>query len=134
MMECILLEIRGKTIEYSARKKKNKNEAQNLAIHRLELAEIASDREPLNTYFKSELSKAKTEVEDFAKSDLEGALCRARAKWQVDGEKPSKFFCALEKFNALQKYIPELKLKNNKNQKIIVTRLIYYYVTAYRVF
>ena len=29
MMECILLEIRGKTIEYSARKKKIKNEAQN---------------------------------------------------------------------------------------------------------
>ena len=119
-LECLLLEIRGKTIEYSARKKKSKNEAQKLAIHRLEIAEIASDNNPTSDDLKRELDIAKKAVEEFAKIESEGAYCRSRAKWQVEGEKPSKFFCNLEKFNALQKYIPELKIKNAKNEEIII--------------
>ena len=58
-LETLLLEIRGNTIQFCARTKKSKNESQKLAIHRLELAEIASDGQPSNTDLKIELENAK---------------------------------------------------------------------------
>ena len=119
--ETLLLEIRGKTISYCAWKKKTKNAAQNLAIHRLELAEIASDKQPESTDLKKQLDLAKEEVDKYARKEAEGAECRARVQWRVDGEKPSKYFCNLEKFNALQKYIPRLKVKNSSNKETIIT-------------
>ena len=120
-LECLLLEIRGKTISYCAWKKKCKNGAQNLALHRLELAEVNSDREPDNEGLRRHLDQAREEVENFNKQEAEGAQCRARAQWQVDGEKPSKFFCNLEKYNALQKYIPMLNVKDEVGRDKTVT-------------
>ena len=90
---------------------KSRNAAQNLALHRLELAEVESDREPGNDQLRRQLDLAKQEVEEFNRKAAEGAECRARIQWHVEGEKPTNFFCNLEKFNALQKYIPQLLVK-----------------------
>ena len=119
-LETLLFEIRGTTIEYCATKKKKRNAILNLALHRLEAAESESDSQPCNEHLLKELNAAKQEVEAFAKIESEGALTRARIRWQLEGEKPSRYFCNLEKYNALQKYIPQLKVKNAKNQDIIV--------------
>ena len=108
-----MLEIRGKTIAYCARLKKVRNGAQNLAIHRLELAEVNSDKEPDSMELKRQLDIAREEVEEHNKRVTEGVQCRARVQWQVEGERPSRYFCSLEKYNALQKYIPQLKIKDN---------------------
>ena len=120
-LECLILEIRGKTISYCAWKKKCKNGAQNLALHKLELAEVASDREPDSDDLRRQLDMARQEVERFNSQDAEGAQCRARTQWQVDGEKPSKFFCNLEKYNAVQKYIPQLNVKDADNKDVTVS-------------
>ena len=96
-LECLLLEIRGKTIAYCARQKKLRNGAQNLAIHRLELAEVNSDKEPDNIELKRQLDIAREEVEEHNKRVTEGVQCRARVRWQVEGEKPSRYICSLEK-------------------------------------
>ena len=120
-LECLILEIRGKTISYCAWRKKCKNGAQNLALQKLELAEVLSDREPDNDDLRRQLDMARQEVERFNNQEAEGAQCRARTQWQVDGEKPSKFFCNLEKYNAVQKYIPQLKVKNSENKEVIVS-------------
>ena len=120
-LECLLLEIRGKTIGYCAWKKKCKNGAQNIALHRLELAEINSDKNPDSDDFRRQLDLAREEVEKFAKKDADGVQCRARVQWQVDGEKPSRFFCNLEKYNAMQKYIPQLKVKDEKGAESLIT-------------
>ena len=75
----------------------------------------------------------------FSKKEAEAAECRARIRWKIDGEKPSKFFSNLEKFNALQKYIPELKIKNNEgvesliNDQVKVDKELYrYYQNLYK--
>ena len=120
-LECLLLEIRGKTISYCAWQKKIRNGAQNLAIHRLEVAEINSDKEPNNADLRRQLDIAREEVEEHNRKDSEGAQCRARVKWQVDGEKPSKYFCSLEKYNGLQKYIPQLKIKDDSGKDKIIS-------------
>ena len=86
-----------------------------MAIHRLESAEKISDSQPANLLLLDELNKAKQEIEAMEKKEAEGSLIRSRIRWQLEGEKPSKYFCNLEKYNALQKYIPSLKTKNEKN-------------------
>ena len=120
-LECLLLEIRGKTISYCAWQKKQRYGAQNLALHRLELAEVNSDREPDNIELSRQLDRAKEEVAEHTMVAAAGAQCRSRVKWQVEGEKPSRYFCNLEKYNALQKYIPQLKIKEmpNGNEKTV---------------
>ena len=86
-METLLFEIRGTTIQYCAIQKRQKNEAKNLALHRLESAEIASDRTPDSIELLKQLNEAKNEVEEFEKKEAEGALMRARLRWQLEGEK-----------------------------------------------
>ena len=120
-LECLLLEIRGKTISYCAWQKKVKNGAHNLALHRLEMAELTSDQDPSNADLKRQLEVAREEVEDFNKNKAEGAMCRARINWQVHGEKPNRYFCNLEKYNALQKYIPQLLVQNSTGKVEIVS-------------
>ena len=93
----------------------------NLVLHSLELAEINSDKEPDSEDLKRQLDMARPEVEEYARKEAEGAQCRARLKWQIDGEKATKYFCNLEESNALQKYIPELIVKNDKGIDITIT-------------
>ena len=106
---CLLLEIHRKTIAYCAWKKKCKN------------GKINSDKEPDSEDLKRQLDMARAEVEEYAIKEAEGAQCRARLKWQIDGEKATKYFCNLEESNALQKYIPELIVKNDKGIDITIT-------------
>ena len=120
-LECLLLEIRGKTISYCAWQKKVKNGAQILALHRFEMAEVKSDTEPDNEELRRLLDIAREEVEEFNRKATEGAECRARVQWQVEGEKPSRYFCNLEKYNALQKYIPVLNVKEDSGEEKTVT-------------
>ena len=42
---------------------------------------------------------------------------RARAKYKLDGEKASRLFCSLEKYNGTQKYIPQLIVEENGLKK-----------------
>ena len=55
-------------------------------------------------------------MEQFDRKKAEGAICRARINWQVHGEKPSRYFCNLENYNSLQKYIPQLLVKNSSGK------------------
>ena len=138
-LECLLLEIRGKTISYCAWQKKVKNGAHNLALHRLEMAELTSDRDPSNADLKRQMDMAREEVEEFSKKKAEGAMCRARINWQVHGEKPSRYFCNLEKYNSLQKYIPQLLVKNSSgnvetvsDQKEVDKEIFKFYKNLYK--
>ena len=138
-LECLLLEIRGKTISYCAWNKKCRNGAQKLALHKLELAEIESDREPDSAQLRTQLDLAREEVQRFNRKETEGAQCRARLQWQVEGEKPSKFFCNLEKHNAVQKYIPQLKIKDEQGndkvvmeQKVVEREIFKFYKNLYK--
>ena len=63
----------------------------------------------------------------------EGAFVRARMKEKVEGEKPTKLFCSLEKHNSIQKYISKLNVEKDgkvvatTNQKDIETETLLYY-------
>jgi hypothetical protein len=53
------------------------------------------------------------ELENIRKRKQQGNYIRSRAKW-VEGEKPSKCFCALEPRNFTSKIIP--RLENNEGR------------------
>ena len=84
-LETLLLEIRGKTIGYCAWKKKSKQEAQKLAFHKLEVAEMVSDEHPTDEDLRKQLQQAKEEVEIFIEEDNQAAQCRARLRWKIKG-------------------------------------------------
>ena len=66
---------------------------------------------------------AREEVEEFSKKKAEGAICRSRINWQVHGEKPSRYFCNLEKYNGTQKFIPQL-IKHADGNSITLSKTL----------
>ena len=139
LLEVLLLEIRGKTIAFCSWKKKTRNAAHMRALRKLELAEMNSDWEPDNEQLRKQMDEARQEVAEYTSKAAEGAECRSRVQWHVEGEKPSKFFCHLEKYNALQKYIPNLITKDeaghdkfHTNQKDIENETFKFYQDLYK--
>ena len=59
------------------------------------------------------LQAKKLELENICSYQAQGAYIRAKARYRIEGEKPSKLFCALEKHNAIQKHIPKLIVEKN---------------------
>ena len=45
---------------------------------------------------------------------------RARAQYKMEGEKPSRLFCSLEKLNSVQKYIPKLIVEANDQKRELI--------------
>ena len=62
----------------------------------------------------------RNDLETIVAHQAQGAFVRARARYKIKGEKPTRLFCSLEKHNSIQKYIPKLKVLRN-NQEIILT-------------
>ena len=62
----------------------------------------------------------RNDLETIVAHQAQGAFVRARARYKIEGEKPTRLFCSLEKHNSIQKYIPKLKVLRN-NQEIILT-------------
>ena len=89
-------------------------------MHNLEMAESESDKDPSNQDKLEVLEESRILANELEKKDAEGACIRARVDWKMLGEKPTKYFCALEKHNNLKKFIPSLKIsKNDGTEKIV---------------
>ena len=73
------------------------------------------------------------ELENLYAYQAQGAFIRAKARYKVEGEKPSKLFCSLEKHNGVQKHIPKLIVEQNEvktvltEQKAIENEIFGYY-------
>lgn len=99
-LETLLIEIRGKTISYSAfKKKQNKLREENLQRE----IKILEEKEILDL---EKIDKLKDELEKLRKEKLNGIMIRARVRWAEEGEKPTKYFCSLESRNYINKIIP----------------------------
>ena len=72
-----------------------------------------------------------TELEEYK---LQGAMVRSRAKWDLEGEKPSKYFFSLERRNYLAKCISKLETSGNtelSESKEIMCELQRFYSVLY---
>ena len=69
-------------------------------LNQLLQSQQTPDNDALN-----ELIEKKDALEKILNYEAEGAFIRARTNYRIDGEKPTKLFCALETQNGVQKYV-----------------------------
>ena len=84
----------------------------------------------LNLLDTRELLLKKNELESIRNNKLKGHMLRARAQWLSEGEKPSKYFCSLEKFYYTEKTITKLFRQDGQtitDQKLILKDVQNYY-------
>ena len=91
----------------------------------------------MNRKFFKKLEKlelAKTEIENLNEYEAQGAAIRCKANYSVMGERPTRYFCALEKNNATSRYISRLNINGriSRNQKEIENEIFRYYKTLYK--
>jgi hypothetical protein len=64
-------------------------------------------------FIDNRLSARVMELKILREKKVNGIITRAKAKWQVEGETSTRYFCNLEKRHYLEKTIPNLILNND---------------------
>jgi hypothetical protein len=80
------------------------------------------------------MEKTEMELKILREKKVNGIITRAKAKWQVEGEKSTRYFCNLEKRHYLEKTIPNLILDNDietSDKNVIQSELQLFYKKLY---
>ena len=136
LLETILVAIRGETIKYSSRKKKEsiKQEIQlEEDIKKIEqdISENLGNTKPEK--FLSFNGK-KDQLQEIRKHKLEGVMLRSRCRYEDLGEKPTSYFLNLEKRNFTNKVITKIieEVKEYTSTEEILNSQKMYFKTLYR--
>ena len=119
-----MMEIRKESISYSSKKKRERVAEEIKILHEIELLETKIDAEENKDELiniDTELPMKKTELGAIYAHQALGAYVRSRSKHILEGEKPTRLFCALERHNAVQKHVPRLLIEKDSS-KIEVTQ------------
>ena len=125
-LDTLLMNIRGKTIRFSAKEKRNQNDKENKLIKEIEYLENNLTLNILTVLIEDK----KTELQEIRNIKLKGNMVRSHAQWLDEGERPTKKFCTLENKNFLDKTIKKIHDDNDKivtDQKSILTTIGKYY-------
>ena len=124
------MELRGTAISYSSHKNKLKN------IREQELlSNIKKIEQNLNESKLEELENYKTELYSIRQENLKGSMIRSKAKDIDQGEKPTKYFCNLEKHNFISKTMTQLQKDDGtviSEQQEILKEAENFYKTLYQ--
>lgn len=104
-LDTLLMEIRGEAISYSSFKHKQRNKRENTLIKQID--EIEHNTEDNST--SELLENLKTELYEIRNEKLKGYMIRSKAQYIDQGEKPTKYFCGLEKHNYTSKIIGQIE-------------------------
>ena len=127
--ETIKIMLHGKTISYSTFKKK---ERENIEF---ELESKLTILYQNGGTHEEEISKLESELENIREEKVKGIITRAKAKWNIEGERSTRYFCNLEKKHYTEKIIPKLILEDNTevtHQKDILVQQKLFYQTLYK--
>ena len=83
----------------AAAKKRERLAQQQLIAHDIEALELLTQTYPDDHEAADRLQTRRTELEEIINVAAQGAYIRARTKHKVDGERPTRLFCSLEKHN-----------------------------------
>ena len=115
-LEMLLMKIRGITISYSSWKNKERCKLKLQIETEIKSLQDAYDKTH-DIITCEKLTELNTCLEDIRNYELEGLITRSRAQWIEQGEKPTKYFCNLEKRNFTNKTI--VRLLDNNGEEII---------------
>ena len=130
LWETLKLVIRGKTIQYSSYKKQVRDKKEKQLEEKLQKLYDNTDSD----IHGNEIILTETELKELREKRVQGIILRAKARWKVEGEKSSKYFCNLEKRHFIDKTIPKLVLNNGHeidNLQDIIQEQKRYYETLY---
>ena len=116
-LDTLLMEIRQVSIQFASRLKKARLQDEQELLKDIEILENATKDEALI----EELERKKQALEEIYSYQAQGAYIRARATYKIEGERPTKMFCALEKHNGVQKYVPQLIVENRDGDEEVIT-------------
>ena len=131
LLEMILVAIRGETIKYSSRRKKEsvKQETQlEEDIQKLE-HDISENLENTNSDKITSLNEKKKQLYEIRKHKLEGVMLRSRCRYEDLGEKPTSYFLNLEKRNFTNKVITKIiddDKEYTSTEEILNSQTMYY--------
>ena len=129
-LEAMLLRVRGESIKYASNAKRKQNNLENILKADIEKLESESDNSPSDN-----LEIKKMELEEIRSERMKGQWVRSRSQWNIEGERPSKYFCSLETKNYLSKTIKRLKKPNGNYstlQNEILDSISQYYKTLFK--
>ena len=104
----LFLRITGETIKFASVLKKQTNNREKQLIADIESIELD---ENLRCIHSNLLTDKKSELRNLRESKVKGEAIRSQAQWLMEGEKPSSFFCNLERRNFVEKTIKKLQDK-----------------------
>jgi len=133
-LEMLHMKIRQITIPYCSQKKKERNNRKNSISLQIQILQEINDQNH-SDLLTEVLHDLNMQLEEIRKYELNGILIRTRAKWIEDGEKPSKYFCSLEKRNFVNKSINKLVCSSGRelyHQDEILTEIKLFYANLYR--
>jgi hypothetical protein len=93
-LDTLLMEIRKKTMEYAAKKKKEDKKTEEQLETDIKTLDEKHNKTELDI---QELISKKEKLIEFRKDKMQGILLRSKARWAAEGEKITKYFCNLEK-------------------------------------
>lgn len=134
LFEQLLLEIRGMTIPYASKKKKEKLREEDELKISINLLEILTQESPVSEILSELLDEKKTKLQEIRNEKLKGNILRSKAKWIEHGEKPTKYFCSLEKRNYINKTVTKIETDSGQHiteQKMILDEIKHYYQKLY---
>jgi hypothetical protein len=105
--------IRGKTIAFASHKKRQREKMEKELEKNLENLYVTFNENPTEIN-RQNIDVNETEVKKLKDEQIMGLIIPAKAKWQVDGEKSTNYFCNLEKHYFTEKLIPKLIVENNE--------------------
>ena len=114
-LDMLLMKIREVTIPYCSKLKESRESEMNTLIDQIDFVKNLYD-ESKNLVLCDILDDLNNNLEKYRRYQMDGLIIRTKANWIENGEKPSKYFCSLEKRNFVNKNI--VKVVNDKNESV----------------
>ena len=130
LLELILYKIRIKSIKFAATLKKKQDDLEQDLIKQISVAEKA---ETLDNF--QHIENLKTQLTKTREEKHKGHMVRSRVQWLQSGEKPTQFFCSLERKNFIDKTIRKISLDNGEvltDQSKILSQIKEFYSVLFR--
>lgn len=108
-LDTLLMEVRGESLSYSSYKNKQRNKREKELIKTINDLENCADESNME-----QIEILKTELCDIRNYKMKGHMIRSKAQYIDQGEKPTKYFCGLEKHNFVSKVISKVVKEDDR--------------------
>ena len=129
-LDVLLMEIRGKSISFASFKNRERDTREKYLIKTI--ADLENNETEDNL---EQIETKKNELINIRHEKLKGHMIRSRAQYIDQSEKPTKYFCALEKHNYVSKIICNLEQEDGtkiRDQEEILKETKQFYENLYK--